>query len=129
MTTYTPFDGWFERPKHILSRRRIRTDSLTDVYLSNQDSLSIIMNLLSETLLSDGNLETNENIVLDLEYYENNEHNHTCSICQEDVCINEVVTKLSCNHVFHKNCIVEWGKVKQECPTCRNAMPFHSSAR
>jgi hypothetical protein len=44
-----------------------------------------------------------------------------CSICLEDV---EVYTRkrLSCNHVFHYNCIKEWCKSNNTCPNCRQTI-------
>lgn len=43
-----------------------------------------------------------------------------CSICQEDIEpeISDVII-LPCSHVFHPECIREWGRYKTECPTCR----------
>ena len=32
----------------------------------------------------------------------------------------ENIVNIGCEHLFHKNCIVEWGKYKQDCPTCRH---------
>ena len=40
--------------------------------------------------------------------YPRNINNSTekCDICYFDFCYNDVVTKLRCNHTFHKNCLV-----------------------
>lgn len=31
-----------------------------------------------------------------------------------------VTINRTCNHSFHKGCLVEWLKIKKECPLCRN---------
>ena len=44
-----------------------------------------------------------------------------CSICLtqfDEDCIVSLLPK--CNHIFHKECVVEWGKYKTSCPICRN---------
>ena len=38
-----------------------------------------------------------------------------CSICFEN--IEQLYTKWTCNHCFHKDCIKNWNK---SCPLCRN---------
>lgn len=43
-----------------------------------------------------------------------------CSICRVD--IHSVASKMLCGHVFHRNCIVEWFKKKNECPLCRREL-------
>ena len=40
--------------------------------------------------------------------------NTECSICYEN--IDELYSKWTCNHNFHKNCISQWHNV---CPLCR----------
>ena len=42
----------------------------------------------------------------------------TCSICLEDLCNVEYVTKTSCNHYFCSKCLYEWLKIKHHCPLC-----------
>ncbi|KAJ1499748.1 hypothetical protein HMI56_004226 [Coelomomyces lativittatus] len=42
-----------------------------------------------------------------------------CAVCQEKFNLNEVVTKLTCDHLFHRECIVPWLKTNATCPTCR----------
>jgi hypothetical protein len=47
----------------------------------------------------------------------------TCSICCVDLQQGNKIMKLSCNHVFHSECLKEWGKYKAECPNCRKNIP------
>lgn len=28
-----------------------------------------------------------------------------------------------CNHVFHTNCLLNWMKIKMQCPVCRTQLP------
>ena len=41
-----------------------------------------------------------------------------CSICMEKIEYNKI-EKLSCNHLFHNKCILEWYKTNLSCPMCR----------
>ncbi len=47
----------------------------------------------------------------------------SCAICTDDYTAPDHVTVLSCGHIFHTNCITEWGKYKPECPLCRQRIP------
>lgn len=42
-----------------------------------------------------------------------------CSICQANFEYNEEVCYLSCNHIFHRECIVGWLELSKKCPNCR----------
>ena len=42
-----------------------------------------------------------------------------CCICRENIELGEKIYLLSCDHCFHKSCIIEWFKKKPECPYCR----------
>ena len=44
----------------------------------------------------------------------------TCSICTDDYGKEDMVSILSCNHMYHVNCISGWCFVKFTCPTCRH---------
>ena len=42
-----------------------------------------------------------------------------CPICTEEFeDINKII-QLKCNHIFHKECIEHWEKIKNSCPLCR----------
>ena len=41
-----------------------------------------------------------------------------CSICL--VGSNTNLIKLTCDHVFHKKCMVKWLEIGKACPLCRN---------
>lgn len=44
----------------------------------------------------------------------------TCAICLTDTEIGETISRLPCNHVFHKKCIQPWLRQASTCPTCRH---------
>lgn len=41
-----------------------------------------------------------------------------CSICLEQFIVNDKVNKLTCSHIFHKNCLDNWIH-NNNCPLCR----------
>ena len=41
-----------------------------------------------------------------------------CSICLEQFIVNDKVNKLTCSHIFHKNCLDNWIQ-NNNCPLCR----------
>lgn len=42
-----------------------------------------------------------------------------CIICLENYKIGDKISILSCEHFYHKKCLNEWLKKKEECPLCR----------
>jgi len=48
--------------------------------------------------------------------------NKECSICSDNFENESIVSTTSCGHIFHKDCIVEWGKYKTNCPICRESL-------
>jgi hypothetical protein len=93
------------------------------LYLQNEEE-SILQSIIQESLLSYKSFERKPHYVLILENNSEIDLNNldTCTICQED--IKDDMVKLVCKHGFHTKCIKEWGMYKQECPTCRNEIPF-----
>ena len=47
-----------------------------------------------------------------------NDDNDICSICLEDL-NGEKCVILSCEHIYHKDCIKKWLKKNDSCPNCR----------
>lgn len=52
--------------------------------------------------------------------YNENKDNEECTICKEEFKKEEYVSILKCSHIFHEECIREWGKMKPECAICRD---------
>lgn len=62
-------------------------------------------------------MELNDSLNIDIEI--NSDDNFTCSICMEEIDIeNKCIT--NCNHEFCKKCLHDWFKKKKiSCPSCR----------
>ena len=46
-----------------------------------------------------------------------------CVICMAEVEDEDAFMIAPCDHVFHKDCLLQWMQVKMECPTCRAPLP------
>ncbi|XP_070779305.1 E3 ubiquitin-protein ligase RNF128-like [Enoplosus armatus] len=44
---------------------------------------------------------------------------HVCAVCIEPYKAGEVVTVLTCDHIFHKACIEPWLLERRTCPMCK----------
>lgn len=44
---------------------------------------------------------------------------HVCAVCIESYKAGEVVTVLTCDHIFHKACIEPWLLERRTCPMCK----------
>ena len=45
-----------------------------------------------------------------------------CIICFDGLEEKEICKIVTCDHVFHKECINKWLNVKQNCPCCRTSI-------
>ena len=56
-----------------------------------------------------------------ISYPRNNDSNEKCVICGFEFCYKDTVTKLNCNHSFHKNCLINRLEARHssKCPTCK----------
>lgn len=45
---------------------------------------------------------------------------HMCAVCIESYKAGEVVTVLTCDHIFHKACIEPWLLERRTCPMCKS---------
>lgn len=46
-----------------------------------------------------------------------------CLICQETYANEDSILKLTCNHMFHKDCVRSWLDKHNTCPVCRAEFP------
>jgi len=88
-----------------------------------------IEEVLQESLNTqpDGLEKTNHIIKINYQKYETlnekvQEENKSCSICILDFEKEDKISITNCNHIFHTECITEWGKYKTECPICREKL-------
>ena len=52
-------------------------------------------------------------------FAENSKKSEKCNICLEAINRGDQVTRLdNCNHIYHYDCIMQWVRVKNSCPTC-----------
>ena len=42
-----------------------------------------------------------------------------CSVCHEEFKEEVECIELECKHLFHRNCISQWLKLKRNCPMCK----------
>ena len=50
---------------------------------------------------------------------DNNFENIRCTICLSSIQNDEIIRKLSCQHVYHQKCIDHWLENNKKCPLCR----------
>ena len=61
------------------------------------------------------NLDSLNTIIICTELQDN-----ICSICLDDFKNEEIINKLKCNHIFHKDCLGTWlNDNNDSCPLCR----------
>jgi hypothetical protein len=51
-----------------------------------------------------------------------------CSVCMDDVQLDEEVSVLPCKHWFHEACVTAWLKEHNTCPICRTGVGEDGSA-
>ena len=88
----------------------------------------ILISILNESFNSQGGLQRNENVRLEIEsstfgeIYNQNSFT-SCIICLTDFEEQHQVSKTNnCHHLFHTECLEEWNKYKGDCPICRTSL-------
>jgi len=106
--------------------------------LSNMFMLMFTNNIFSNMNEEDIISNINENIISTLneedikslnKYILQNNLEDKCSICLDDMKINQEVIELQCNHIYHSNCINEYlTNYNYKCPCCKEEIgrPVHN---
>lgn len=58
----------------------------------------------------------------ELKTYKNIDLTNECSICMEEYKLDEKLSELVCNHVYHHDCIIMWLNRNNSCPICKRNM-------
>lgn len=84
-----------------------------------------ILDLIVRGSLNDNELKKDPSRKLNIQdrLATQNDLSEICPICHDKFELNSTVSVLDCKHIFHKNCIFEWGMYKPECPVCRTKIP------
>lgn len=73
-------------------------------------------------------VEYNKSTETDQSIEEEGEHEPGCAICLDDFEEKEMVIKLPCGHLFHKDCVFPWLTERQACcPLCKFDILEHMS--
>ena len=92
-------------------------------YSAYDNAQENFINQLFQTAFSSEELVRNEKITIDVnskKFADTGKTFTNCSICSDDYKDDDIVSTLDCNHIFHKNCIEEWGHYNPVCPVCKS---------
>jgi hypothetical protein len=103
-------------------------------YVNMMVSINNIEEKIIEQVANDSvnecNIHKNKNVNLLIKKeklkIKNFSENTKCCICISDFEVDEEVGITSCFHVFHYDCLIEWGKYKTTCPLCLQNIPFNN---
>lgn len=112
--------GTSERPP-VYRHTYENTPIVIQLLLSHDDTLDEVL----QHSMDIDSIKRNDDIHLEIPcHLYKHEYDDNCSICQKNFNQNDTVSTLECDHTFHYDCILEWGKYKQECPNCRTHIPY-----
>jgi len=108
----------------------VQNNELLNYIIENNVTENFINYLVNNSILIENDNLDMEDIVVSLnqndlsklnKYILNNKlENNKCMICIDCIDINQEVIELSCNHIYHSNCIIEYlTKYNYKCPCCK----------
>jgi hypothetical protein len=87
-----------------------------------------IIEEVSNASMNECNIHKKKNINLlikkEILKIKNFSDNTKCCICISEFEVNEEIGITNCSHIFHYDCLIEWGKYKTTCPLCLYTIPF-----
>ena len=96
---------------------------LRRAYEEENNESRLHSNNLEEENNEEGPAMTNEQLqALESSVYpRNNNSEEKCIICEFVFCYKDTVIKLKCNHIFHKDCLLNRlsARLSSKCPTCK----------
>ena len=115
------FGDMFNGINFLLNISRLRR-----AYEQENDESRLHSNNFEEENNEEGPAMTNEQLqALESSIYpRNNNSDEKCTICEFVFCYNDTVVKLKCNHIFHKDCLINRlsARHSSKCPTCKESI-------
>lgn len=99
--------------------------------MENRDQY-LLNNALNRSLEDDiryTNVDMDRELEVEEKEYGENKTEEKCMICLEIFEEKDIVGNIDCNHVFHINCLQEWGKRNPKCPLCKKDIPVLTQER
>ena len=95
---------------------------------TNRSQEELELQLATEESERDLELKKDESVILEYDWIEYNKDckYNSCTICIEEFKEEYYIVKLDCGHLFHEECISEWGLYKQECPVCKKEISHYN---
>lgn len=109
-----------ERSNNIIEMREFYRNQLIDVanrQFNLEETTYEIDRQIIKSLQEKYKIKINYNAYFNNK--ENEEENNFCCICLQQYKIEENVIEMSCNHLYHSECIEEWLNNNPTCPICR----------
>lgn len=102
----------------LLQHQRERDQQINEMQETEESPLSLGA-FLGRILSSFEPLPYEEISKLPITTYNKSDQEEKCSICDFELCLNDVVVKLpKCNHTFHKECLFNYFSRHSKCPIC-----------
>jgi len=128
---YDEYDGYEEYEYNSDDNiQNLMATSMMIAFLSsvNRAQEELELRLTIEESERDLELKKDENVIIEYDWLEYNKDckYSSCTICIEDFKEEYYIVKLDCGHLFHEECITEWGLYKQECPVCKKEISHYN---
>jgi len=115
----------FLEGESFLSLRSFYISAFNDGY-----ELSFMHDLFSQEMLGHGDSQNESKLipkcdfskVAEINFEDENNDDDLCAVCLEKYAKGEILSKLVCNHKFHKDCTKKWLISKNVCPICRRVI-------